>query len=54
MLLFIKDAVYFRVFITEKCFRCFKEDFVQISTQRSQIPSFHPNGPVMRLDAHQC
>jgi hypothetical protein len=36
------------------CFKKFKEDSVQISSQRSQIPSFRLNGPVMRLDAHQC
>jgi hypothetical protein len=48
----IKDAVYFRVFITEKCFKMFKEDSVQIPTQRSRIPSFRPDGPVMRSDAH--
>jgi hypothetical protein len=32
----------------------FKEDFVQIPTQRSRIPSFRPNGPVIRPDTHQC
>jgi hypothetical protein len=46
-------AIYFRVFISEKCFKMFKEDFVQIPTQRSRIPSFRPDGSVMRPDAHQ-
>jgi hypothetical protein len=32
----------------------FKEDFVQIPTQRSRIPWFRPDGSDMRLDAHQC
>jgi hypothetical protein len=36
------------------CFKKFKEDSIQIPSQRSQIPSFHSNGPVMRPDAHQC
>jgi hypothetical protein len=31
-----------------------KEDSVQIPSQRSQIPSFPPDGPVMRPDAPQC
>jgi len=31
----------------------FKEDFVQIPTQRSQIPSFHQDDLVKRPDAHQ-
>jgi hypothetical protein len=50
----IKDAVYFRVFITEKCFKMFKEDSVQIPTQRSRIPRFRPDGLVLRRDAHKC
>jgi hypothetical protein len=46
-------------FILESSFhksgsRCSKEDSVQIPSQRSWIPSFHPDGPVMRPDAHQC
>jgi hypothetical protein len=49
-----RDAVYFKVFISEKCFKMFKEDFVQIATQRSRIPSFCPDGSVMRPDAHLC
>jgi hypothetical protein len=32
----------------------FKEDSVQIPTQRSRIPRFRPDGPVMCSDAHQC
>jgi hypothetical protein len=39
---------------SEKCFKMFKEDYVQIPTQRSRIPSFRSDGPVMRSDAHQC
>jgi hypothetical protein len=27
---------------------------VQIPSQRSRIPSFRSNGPVMRSDPHQC
>jgi len=50
----IRDAVYFRVFITEKCFEMFNEDFVQIPTQRSWIPSFCKDNLVIRPDAHQC
>jgi hypothetical protein len=34
--------------------RCSKEDSVQIPSQRSRIPSFHPDGPIMHPDAHQC
>jgi hypothetical protein len=34
-------------------FKVFKEDFVQIPTQRSRILCFHPDGPVMHLDTHQ-
>jgi hypothetical protein len=46
-------------FISESSFqksgpRCSKEDFLQILTQRSQIPRFCPDGPVMRPDTHQC
>jgi hypothetical protein len=44
----IKDAIYFIVFIIEQCFKMFKEDSVQIQTQRSRIPSFRLDGPVMR------
>jgi hypothetical protein len=29
-----------------------KEDSAQIPTQRSRIPSFRPDGPVMHPDAH--
>jgi len=32
----------------------FKEDTVQIPTQKSRIPSFFLDDPVMRPDAHQC
>jgi hypothetical protein len=32
----------------------FKEDSVQIPTQRSWIPSFHSDYLVLRPDAHQC
>jgi hypothetical protein len=32
----------------------FKEDSVQIPTQRSQISCSRPDGLVMRSDAHQC
>jgi ribosome biogenesis protein Tsr3 len=49
----IRNAVFFRVFITEKCFKMFKEDSVQIPTQRSQILKFLPDGQVMLSDAHQ-
>jgi hypothetical protein len=51
----IRDDVYFKVFkrISEKLFQVFKEDSVQIPTQRSRILSFHPDGPAMRLDTHQ-
>jgi hypothetical protein len=38
----------------KKCFKMFKEDSVQIPTQRSRILRFFPDGPIMRLDAHQC
>jgi hypothetical protein len=31
----------------------FKEDSVQITTQRSQIPCFRPDDLVKRLDSHQ-
>jgi hypothetical protein len=31
----------------------FKEDSVQIPTQRSRISSFSLKGPIMRPDAHQ-
>jgi hypothetical protein len=52
----IRDAVYFRVFksISKKLVQVFKEDSVHIPTQRSRIPCFRPDGPVMRPDAHQC
>jgi len=50
----IRDVVYFRVFIIEKCFKMFNEDSVQILTQRSWFQSFYPDDPIMRLDAHQC
>jgi hypothetical protein len=50
----IRDAVYFRIFYAEKCFKMFKEDSMQIPTQRSRIPRFCLDGPVMRPDAHQC
>jgi hypothetical protein len=36
------------------CFKKFKEDFVQIPSQKSQIPSFYLDGLVMRPDANQC
>jgi len=36
------------------CFKKFKEDSVQIPSQRSRIPSFRPDGPVMHPNAHQC
>jgi hypothetical protein len=48
------DAFYFRVFISEKWFKMLKEDPMQISSQRSRIPSFHPDRIVMPPDAHQC
>jgi len=32
----------------------FKEDSMQIPTQRSRIPRFGLDSAVMRLDAHQC
>jgi hypothetical protein len=52
----IRDALFFRVFnsISEKLFQVFKEDFVQIPTQKSRIPCFHLDGPIMRPSAHQC
>jgi hypothetical protein len=50
----IRDAEYFRVLITEKFFMMFQEDSVQILTQKSRIPCFRPDGPVMRPDTHQC
>jgi hypothetical protein len=50
----IRDVVYFRVFISEKCFKMFKEDSMQIPTQKSRIPRFRSDGLVMRSDAHQC
>jgi hypothetical protein len=31
----------------------FKEDYVQVSSQRNRIPSFRPNGPVMRPDVSE-
>jgi len=51
---FINDVIYFKVFISEKCFKMLKEDSVQIPTQRSQIPSFCLDGLVMHSDAYQC
>jgi hypothetical protein len=52
----IRDVVYFRVFksISEKLFQVFKEDSVQILTQRSRILCFRLDGPVMCPDAYQC
>jgi hypothetical protein len=41
-------------FISEKCFKMFKEDSMQIPTQRSRILSFRLDNPVMCPDAHQC
>jgi predicted RNA-binding protein YlqC (UPF0109 family) len=39
----------------QKCSsRSSKEDSVQIPCQKNLIPSFCPNGPIMRPDAHQC
>jgi len=35
-------------------FKKFREDSVQIPSQRNQIPSFRPEGPVMRPDTHNC
>jgi hypothetical protein len=32
----------------------FKEDSMQIPTQKSRIPRFRSDGLVMRSDAHQC
>jgi hypothetical protein len=51
---FIRDTVYFRVFFSKKCFKMLKKDYVQIPTQRSRIPRFRLDGPIMRPDAHQC
>jgi hypothetical protein len=45
---------YFRVFISVMCFKKFKEDSVQIPSQKNWIPSFCPNSPYMCPDAHQC
>jgi len=50
----IKDVVYFRIFILEKWFKMLKEDSMQIPSQRSRIPSFCPDSPDIRPDAHQC
>jgi hypothetical protein len=52
----IRDVVFFRIFknISEKLFQVFKEDYVHISTQKSRIPCFRPDGQVMPLDALQC
>jgi hypothetical protein len=50
----IGDAVYFRAFILEKCFKMIKEDSVQIPSQKSRIPSFRLDGPIMSPDSHQC
>jgi hypothetical protein len=37
----------------EKVISMFKEDSVQIPTQRSRILCFRLDGPIMRPDAHQ-
>jgi len=50
----IRDAIYFRAFILDKCFKMIKEDSVQIPIQKSWIPSFCPGGPVTRPNTHQC
>jgi len=50
----IRDAIFFKVFISKKCFKILKEDSVQIPTQRSRIPSFRQDDPDMRPNAHQC
>jgi hypothetical protein len=52
-LLYIVAILLGMSYISEMCFK-FKEDSMQIPSQRSRIPSFRLNGPVMRPDAHQC
>jgi len=39
---------------SSKYISVFNEDSVQIPTQKIRILCFHPDGPVMRTDAHQC
>jgi hypothetical protein len=51
---FIRYAVYLRAFVPEMCFKKFKEDSVQVPIQRSRIPSFRLDNPIMLPDAHQC
>jgi hypothetical protein len=36
------------------CFKKFKEDFMQILSQKSRILSFCSDGPYLQPDAHQC
>jgi hypothetical protein len=43
----------FRVTSCKKAISVFKEDSVQIPTQKSWILCFRPNGSVKRPDAHQ-
>jgi hypothetical protein len=38
----------------KKAISVFKEDSMQISTQKSRILSLHPDGLVMCLEAYQC
>jgi hypothetical protein len=38
---------------SKKSISVFKEDSVQIPTQRSRIPCFRPDDPVKRPDSHQ-
>jgi hypothetical protein len=42
----------FGVITCMKAILVFKEDSMQIPTQKSQILYFHPDGPVKRPDAH--
>jgi hypothetical protein len=49
-----RDAIFFRVFISKKCFKMLKEDSMHIPTQRSRIPSFRLDGPVMHPDVYLC
>jgi len=39
---------------SSKYISVFNKDSVQIPTQKIRILCFHPDGPVMRTDAHQC